>query len=173
MIRFDHYTQFVTITNLNWLPVLENDLHKQILIEALKHRVDQQQVTIYGYVIMPNHFHILWQLHDNVDKAAFQRDVLKFTARSILKFMLMNDDALLAKLQVTGGDRKQQVWERNSLAIEIWSEPVLLQKLHYIHNNPVQPKWKLADSPGEYRFSSASFYETGQDDFGLLKHYLD
>ncbi len=57
----------------------------------------------------------------------------------------MNDDPLLLQLQVTAADRRQQVWERNSLAIDIWNEPVLLQKMNYIHNNPLQPKWKLAD----------------------------
>ena len=95
MIRFDHYTQFITVTNLNWLPVLQNDYHKQILIEAFQHRVVLKQVSIYAFVIMPNHFHAIWQLHDGINKVSFQRDLLKFTARSILKFMMMNDDPLL------------------------------------------------------------------------------
>ncbi len=108
MIMFGHHTQFVTITNLNWLPVLQNDYHKDIVIEALKSRVEKKQVSIYAFVIMPNHFHVIWQLHDGVKKSDFQRDLLKFTARSILKFMKMNDDPLLPKLQVndaTGNTR--------------------------------------------------------------------
>ena len=104
MIRFDHHAQFITVTNLNWLPVLQNDYHKQILIEALKHRVSKQEVSIYAFVIMPNHFHVIWQLHDGINKAAFQRDLLKFTARSILKFMLMNDDPLLIQLKVKAAE---------------------------------------------------------------------
>ena len=106
MIRFDHHTQFITVTNLNWLPVLQNDHHKQVLIEALKHRVTLQQVSIYAFVIMPNHFHAIWQLHDGINSVAFQRDLLKFTARSILKFMLMNDDPLLIQLKVKAADRQ-------------------------------------------------------------------
>lgn len=171
MIRFDHHTQFITVTNLNWLPVLQNDYHKQILIEALKHRVDLMQLTIYAFVIMPNHFHALWQLHDGVDKMAFQRDLLKFTARSILKFMLMNNDPLLTQLKVKAADRQRQVWERNSLSIDVWNEKVLIQKLNYIHNNPLQPKWKLVAMPEDYKYSSALFYETGKDEFGFLEHY--
>ncbi len=100
MIRFDNHTQFITVTNLNWLPVLQNDYHKQILIEALKHRVSLQQVSIYAFVIMPNHLHAIWQIHDGVNKSAFQRDLLNFTARSILKFMRMKNDALLKQLKV-------------------------------------------------------------------------
>ena len=45
MYRFQHYAQFFTATNLNWLHVLQNDCHKQILFEALKHRVDKNGVT--------------------------------------------------------------------------------------------------------------------------------
>jgi putative transposase len=37
-------------------------------------------------------------------------------------------------------------------------EAFLLQKLNYIHNNPVADKWKLAKLPEEYLHSSASFY---------------
>ena len=172
MIRFDHYTQFITVTNLNWLHLLANDYHKQIIIEALKRRVELEQVTIYAFVIMPNHFHAIWQLHDNIDESVFQRDLLKFTARSILNFMRMNDDPLLPQLQVKAADRRKQVWERNSLKIAIWSEKVFLQKMNYIHNNPVHPKWKLSEVPQDYTYSSAKFYETGNDEFKFLTHYL-
>jgi putative transposase len=172
MIRFDHYPHFVTITNLNWQPVLREDYHKQILIEALQRRVQLKEVTIYGYVIMPNHFHALWQLHDGVDKSVFQRDLLKFTARSILKFMTMHDDPLLEKLTVNASDRQKQVWERNSLSVDIWTEAVFMQKLNYIHNNPLQEKWKLAETSAAYRYSSAAFYESGIDEFCFLQHYL-
>src|SRR5215212_2931652 len=119
MIRFEHHTEFITVTNLNWLPILQNDLHKQILIEALQHRATSQQVSIYSFVIMPNHFHAIWQLHDGVNKVAFQRDLLKFTARSILKFMTMNDDPLLEQLNVKASDSQYQVWERNTLSIDL------------------------------------------------------
>lgn len=31
----------------------------------------------------------------------------------------------------------------------------------------------LADRPENYFWSSAKFYETGQDDFNFLAHYMD
>jgi putative transposase len=171
MIRLDHHTQFTTITCLNWLPILQNDLHKQIIIEALKNRVDRRLVTVYAFVIMPNHMHIIWQLHDGIIREDFQRDLLKFTARSILSFMRMNTDPHYVLLNVTAADRKYQVWERNSLNIDIYSEKFFFQKFNYLHNNPVHPKWLLTSSSENYRFSSARFYETGIDEFGLLTHY--
>ena len=169
----DHPVEFFTATNLNWLLVLANDYHKDILIEALKHRTDNNQLTINAFIIMPNHFHIIWRIHDGIVRSDFQRDLMKFTARSIIKFMFMHDDPLLIRLKVKAADRQQQVWERNPLAIELFTEEVFIQKLDYIHNNPLQAKWKLCTNPEEYVYSSAKFYETGIDDFGILTHFRD
>jgi hypothetical protein len=66
-----------------------------------------------------------------------------------------------------------QFWKRNSLPIILYTPEVIYQKLDYIHNNPVQGKWMLANSPIEYKYSSAKFYETGIDDFGFLTHIGD
>ncbi len=115
--------------------------------------------------------HLIWQLHDDIVREDFQRDLLKFTARSILNFMRMNDDSMIHLLKVISSDRHYQVWERNSLSIDLYSEKIFLQKMNYIHNNPIQPKWKLSDLPENYPFSSAKFYETGVDEFSLLTHY--
>ena len=76
MYRFQHHAQFFTATNLNWFHVLQNDYHKQILLEALKHRVDKNEVTIYAFVIMPNHFHAIWQIHDGFEGEDFQGNLL-------------------------------------------------------------------------------------------------
>ncbi len=85
----------------------------------------------------------------------------------------MNDDSLLPKLKVKAADRKLQVWERNPLAIDLFTEKIFMQKLDYIHNNPMQAKWQLCTQPEDYFYSSAKFYETGIDDFGMLTHYKD
>ena len=173
MYRFQHHAQFFTVTNLNWLFILENEYHKQIMLEALKHRVDKNEVTTYAFVIMPTHFHAIWQIHDGIKKEDFQASLLKFTARSILKFMKMNDDKLLDQLNVKAADRNYQVWERNALSVDLFTEEVFIQKLNYIHSNPVQLKWRLATFPEEYKFSSAKFYETGIDDFNFLTHFRE
>jgi hypothetical protein len=61
MLFFDNPAQFFTATNLNWLPVLKHDTCKQLVVDALKFRVARKQVTVYAFVIMPNHLHIIWQ----------------------------------------------------------------------------------------------------------------
>jgi hypothetical protein len=55
----------------------------------------------------------------------------------------------------------------------IFSEKFLLQKLEYIHRNPVSGKWNLVDDFTDYEHSSASFYETGQAKLFTPLHYKD
>jgi hypothetical protein len=53
-----------------------------------------------------------------------------------------------------------QIWQRDSLSVEINSTTFAKQKLKYIHFNPVGGKWNLAKNYLEYNDSSARFYET-------------
>ena len=48
-----------------------------------------------------------------------------------------------------------------------------MQKMAYIHNNPLQEKWSMAEFPEDYEYSLAGFYETGIDKFGFLEHIAD
>ena len=123
---------------------------------------------IYGYVIMPNHIHLIWQIQDGFKQDKIQLRFLKFTAQQ-MKFKLQKENPLmLEKYRVNAADRTYQFWERNPLSIDLWSEAVFDQKLDYIHNNPLQEKWRLAEFPEDYRYSSARFYLTGHDEFGLI-----
>jgi len=168
-----NYLHFFTATILNWNSVLEGDEFKEIIIDALKYRVVKGQVIVYGFIIMPNHIHVLWQIDHAINRDEFQRDFLKYTAKEIL-FLLRkgNRIPMLEKLFVAASDRKYQVWERNSLSVEIYSNEVFFQKLKYIHFNPCQPKWELVPHPEEYSFSSALFYEKGIDEFKILTLYM-
>ena len=120
---------------------------------------------------MPNHIHLIWQIQDGFKQDRTQMRLLKFTAQQ-MKFKLQKDDPIgLEQYRVNAKDRIYQIWERNPLSVDLWTEAVFDQKLEYIHNNPVQEKWDLADFPANYRYSSAGFYTTGHDEFGLMTIY--
>ncbi len=84
-----------------------------------------------------------------------------------------NAPELLAQFRVNSKDREYQIWERNPLSIDIYSQKVFMEKLNYIHRNPVQEKWKLSSMPEDYSYSTAKFYETGKDNWGFLTHIND
>jgi putative transposase len=100
-----------------------------------------------------------------------QRDFLKHTGQEIKADMVRKGLPELNQYLVNAKDRKYQIWERNALSVDLWSEKVLIQKLRYIHENPVRAD--LCKYPEEYKYSSALLYKTGIDNWGFLTHYRD
>jgi putative transposase len=170
-INFDHHPHFFTATILEWKRLLKEDEFKDIIINSLLFLKEEKSIVVYGFVIMPNHIHLIWQIQDGFKRENIQMRFLKFTAQQ-MKFRLIDtNDSRLSDFHVNTRDRQYQFWERNALSVELWSPKVFMQKLEYIHNNPLQDKWQLAQYPEDYKYSSAGFYETGADGFGLLTHY--
>ena len=74
-----HYIQFFTATNLWWRRLLQPDKYKQIIIDSLKFLVENERVKVYGFVIMPNHLHIIWKINENHKLDDVQRDFVSST----------------------------------------------------------------------------------------------
>lgn len=97
----------------------------------------------------------------------------KFTAHQIRTYLLKTNPIQLECYKSEKMDRVYQFWKRDPLAIPLSTDDILIQKLDYIHFNPTIEKWNLCKHPEEYRWSSASFYDTGVDEFEILKHFRD
>lgn len=162
------HADFITTTCLEWKPILQNDNFKDIIISSLRFLSNENRILVYGFVIMSNHFHLIWQIKGEHTREDVQRDFLKFTGQQILKQLRNMSSPLQNELLVNAKDRKHQVWERNSLNVPLWSSDVMWQKLDYIHNNPVRAG--LCRYPEEYKYSSARFYLKGERDWDFLVH---
>jgi len=165
-------TFFLTATINEWKPLLLKNEYKNIVINSLKFLTNSQRVKIFGFVIMPNHLHIIWNISQEQTKNLTQGSLLRYTAQQIKFEMLKNEPLYLEEFKVNLKDRTYQLWKRNPLSIEIYTDIVLEQKLDYIHHNPLSKKWNLALQPEDYYYSSAHFYQTGIDNFGFLSNYL-
>ncbi|HEX4875705.1 MAG TPA: transposase [Chitinophagaceae bacterium] len=165
------YPQFFTATNLEWKKLLKPDKYKDIIISSLRFLVYNKRVKLFAFVIMENHIHLIWQMMPDNDPAAVQRDFLKYTAQRIKKDLQKNHPDVLAYFKTDAKDREYQFWERNALSIELRTHAVFLQKLDYIHWNPV--KAGMCTLPEEYKYSSALLYETGSESWDFLSHYRE
>jgi putative transposase len=157
---------FFTATIHKWLPLLAEDNNQQLIIDYLKKLCDDGFLTVYAFVLMPNHVHITWQQNKLNGKETPQGSFLKYTAHEFLKKLKINGKSRM--YEVNAANKKHELWQRDSLSVEIYSRDVAIQKLQYIHFNPVSGKWKLAKDDLDYYYSSARFYETGIDEFGFL-----
>ena len=62
--------------------------------------------------------------------------------------MLAANNAELSKYAVDAHNKKYEFGQRDSLAIHLYSRHVMLQKLNYIHLNPLAAHWNLVNDPG-------------------------
>lgn len=161
---------FFTATLHNWLPLLIDDSYKEIIISSLKFLKTKGLLRIYGFVIMPNHIHLIWELLEMNGKESPHSSFLKFTGHQFFKKLRNENLKLLEKFKVDLVNKDYEFWQRDSLPIEIYTQEIIFQKLQYLHNNPCKGKWMLANSPVDYKYSSFEFYETGIDPFGMLTH---
>jgi len=162
------YAEFITFTCLNWQPVLSDDHIKHIIMQSLLNLTTRRRIRVFAFVIMSNHMHVIWQMLGDHQRENVQRDFLKYTGQQILRVLREGSSPLLKDLAVNAEDRKYQVWERNSLAIPLWSDTVIWQKVAYIHDNPV--KAGLCLQSGDYVYSSAGFYLRKVNRWGFLSH---
>lgn len=163
--------EFFTATCLNWQHLLEQETHKEIVLNSLKFLVHDKRIWLYGYVLMPNHVHILWRLQDAWQHKSVEQHFLKFTAQQI-KFNLIKHLPLqLERYKSTQSDRQYHFWERRPYVATMYTKEILEQKLRYIHQNPV--KAKLCEYPEDYMYSSAAYYVNGQHTDSFLTHYLE
>jgi len=161
--------EFFTATCLNWQMLLQKDIHKQIILDSLKFLVKDKRIWLYGYVIMPNHVHILWRKQAVWIDKNVQQHFSKFTAQQ-LKLSLLSNSGDINNYKSTQNDREYQFWERRPYKATMYNRKTLEEKLDYIHYNPV--KAGLCDLPDDYVYSSAGYYilNTGNE---LLTHYME
>lgn len=163
------YPQFFTATILGWKPLLKPEKYKNILINSLRFLVIDQRIILNAFVIMSNHIRLIWQMKPAIRPYDVQRDLLKYTAQHFKYDLINNYPAILEHFRVNACDRQHQFWKRRPLSIELRTDKVYQQKLDYIHWNPVRAG--LCNLPEDYKYSSASFYHTGIDNWGFLTHY--
>jgi putative transposase len=160
---------FWTATINGWKPLLCNDSYKQIIIDSLQCLSKKGKLDVFAFVIMPNHIHLIWRINELNGKESPHASFLKYTAHQFKRKLLIESKDYLSSFAVDATNKSYEFWQRDSLAIPLLSKAVAIQKLKYLHQNPLAKHWKLAKIPGEYYYSSASFYENNERSFPFLK----
>lgn len=163
---------FWTDTIKDWNRLLLSDVCKNIIIECWQNLVSRNKIRIYAFVIMPNHIHVVWEMIDMNGKEKPHASFNKYSAHQFLEY-LRTTTIPIKRYQEATTERKHRFWQRDALAVLLRSKETAEQKIDYIHLNPLQSHWNLVIKPEDYRWSSASFYEKGIDEFGILTDYRE
>jgi len=157
---------YITFTCFQWISLFEiTDLY-DFTYEWFEKLVFRK-VYLSGYVIMPNHIHIL--VYTKNSKESINTIIgtgKRFMAYEIVKRLKnLNDIDLLKKMEDAVSvkekerNKKHQVFEPSFDIKDIYTEKFVRQKLNYMHKNLMSGKWKLVEHYLDYTHSSARFYD--------------
>ena len=149
---------FLTCTIVAWLPVFARPEAVDIVLNSWRFLQRNDGFTLFGYVIMENHLHLIAAADDLSKKIGRFKS---FTARQIIDFLTERGEwLLLRQLELFKRwhkiDQQHQLWEEGSHPQRIGSDEMMSQKLEYMHNNPVERGY--VDVPEHWRYSSARNY---------------
>lgn len=159
------HAHFVTYSCFQRLPLLTRRRTRGWVIDALAAIRQMQDVAIWGYVIMPEHVHVLlcprhWPHEMRATLAGLKRPVAKAARAWLAETGAME---WLERLTVRYPGRTVfRFWQpgggydRNIMAER--SVPAILE---YMHANPVRRE--LVATPTEWEWSSARFWDGTQD----------
>jgi putative transposase len=173
--QFYHHKNifFITTTCHNWLHLLTVGNSMDILSDNLNFYSNKYNAAILGYVLMPNHIHLIIHFVMGNERIDFMRDFKKYTSTKIRQEVKQYQPAQLENLLYQLGDQKYKVWQDRFDELYLDSKTLLEVKLDYIHDNPLQSHWNLVKQPSDYSYSSAMFYEKGIQNRVMVHHYMD
>ena len=159
---YDDGIYFITSSIVEWLPIFTSKPYFDILISSIRFCQTKKNLSVYAYVILDNHFHMICQA-PKLD--AVMQSLKRHAARAIIARLEADGKrSLLHLLRISKKRHKReslhQVWQEGYHPQQMMSDTILAQKIEYIHYNPVERSLVL--EPQHWVYSSAKDFLTGE-----------
>jgi putative transposase len=157
LISHDSRALYITVVTHNRLPVFKTDRMKENLCRAIDEARKSAGFLLFAYVIMIDHLHLLTSCPSATSNVL--RVLKGLTARRVIDFLKdKNFSSSLEKLRHQERDRnyRYSLWQPEKNVLSVFSEGMFMQKVNYIHQNPVRAG--LVERATDYRWSSARFW---------------
>jgi putative transposase len=156
--------QFLTSSTYRRAKLFESDRLRRDFVQVLAELRQELGFRPLGWVLMPEHFHMLIKIEPAAMTRRFMQELKKRTAQRILSALRENREhawcvRMLERLRLPASvhsDSIYRVWQRRFYPFGVHTEEKRLEKLEYMHNNPV--KRKLVSSPDQWPWSSFRYY---------------
>jgi len=163
--HIEGHIYYITSVVYNRLPIFTRPSFIIPLIDSLNYYRHQQEFKLLGYVIMPDHIHlVIWPCGAST-VSEIMRDYKKFTSTRVIRQAKAEDiSEWIVAFQQAGEETDRsdnKVWQDSYWDENIYSERFLRQKLNYIHHNPLRAG--LVAHPADYPYSSYRNYELGEE----------
>lgn len=152
----DHL-HFITFSCYHRQPWLASSRRRELLLKVFEHVRQRYGFVVVGYVVMPEHVHLLISEPEKGDPSRVVQAVKQGFARHVLRAWRQGRKRGQQELF---GDQGEHVWQKRFYDFNVWSERKRVEKLRYMHQNPI--KRGLAQEPEQWTWSSYRSYAYGE-----------
>ncbi len=151
------HLHFLTFSCYRRLPLLGSARTRNTFVEILGEVRDRYAFKLVGYVVMPEHVHLL-MFEPACGTPSTVLQVLKQSvSRRLHPQQRQRKPAAQGDLPGDASDRRlPQFWQRRFYDFNVWSQKKKVEKIAYMHTNPV--KRGLVAHPKDWPWSSYAFY---------------
>jgi len=167
MVRLKHYdnlgtARFVTFSCYHHQRILIGDETIMPFIDELQSARAKYDLAILGYVIMPDHVHLVIYPRREVKLGRVIGEIKSRSAPKIIRVLEKDDPMIMVKLTAyRNGERRRAVWQRRCYDHNCRTPAVAREKINYCHMNPVHAG--LANNPANWKWSSYNWYNGDRD----------
>jgi putative transposase len=162
-----NHLHYLTASTYRRARLFDSERFRKHFIQTLDELRSDLDFKILGYVLMPEHFHLLVWPCGPSNRSQIVQSLKERTAIFMLKNLRQNRQfsrcrRMLEQLTLPPTVHHHgpyRVWQRRFYDLNVWSEKKRLEKLTYMHGNPV--KRGLVTSPDQWPWSSLRFYYLG------------
>jgi putative transposase len=149
------HLHFITFTCYRRLPLLRSIRARNMFVTILGQVRDRYGFSLVGYVVMPEHIHLLIsEPAKGTPSTVIQ--ILKQRVSRRLRRKRRAPAGQLNLIFACGDDSLPRFWQRRFYDFNVWSLKKKIEKLQYMHMNPL--KRGLVTHPKDWPWSSFSFY---------------
>jgi putative transposase len=142
------HLHFITVSCYRRQPGLHTAARRNLFLRILEQTRRKYRFVVHGYVLMPEHFHLLITEPETGDPSVVMKVLKQRFSRQVKMLRKPTAAAQIALWNSTS----EPVWQRRFYDFNVWSERKRIEKLRYMHRNPV--KRGLVEQPEQWRWSS-------------------
>jgi len=147
---------FITCSCFRRRPQLRSAKRRDLFLKILEEARRKYRFVVHGYVVMPEHFHLLITEPEVDDPSVVMKVIKQRFARRLNQLQKRSASSQIALWDFT----PDPVWQKRFYDFNVWTERKRIEKLRYMHRNPVHRG--LVEQPDQWRWSSFRSYFCGE-----------
>ena len=151
------HLHFLTFSCYRRLPLLRSARDRSLFVRILHKVREEYRFQLVGYVVMPEHVHLLISEPARGTPSTVLKMLKQRVSRWLRSKPRRENGAQRSFLFANPGDSLPQFWQSRFYDFNVWSRKKKIEKLAYMHTNPV--KRKLVQDPKDWPWSSCAFYQ--------------